>query len=463
MMSTMSTMSTGVKIIIITVALSVMICAVKPYYGGEVSIRLNEPTNFSYTPSDYSNLVFYSLLYENLFYLKSNGEVFSNIFRYYKYDGTERTLVLDLKENLSFSNGDPVRVESIKLSFNLFLDMRIENALKLRRIIKSIEIKPGENRVIVRLLYDYPGIVALLTAPELVLMSGGRGVFSGMFYPVEWEQNRFLRLVPNKYNPGGRTYLDGVKIVFYDYQYPDIFLAKPGLVDDAFREFDAGIYQNIYLGFPAGKVSPNIQVALYSLLREFAGDIDMEPLNALTADDESPVTLKIRTFSDREARSILRRSRVKLYILASLKEFEGKLEEFLKRKDVRLETVYLNDNTLVNFMDSAQVNYLLLVKVFNKRVPLEEKIKRIINEMSFSRFDETYLKLVNELEEVTSLKNEEFLLEQVSRLIEKIVNDGLLLPLYRKRYSFYVRKGVKDIEMDHYGRPLFQRMQIVKQ
>jgi MarR-like DNA-binding transcriptional regulator SgrR of sgrS sRNA len=154
---------------------------------------------------------------------------------------------------------------------------------------------------------------------------------------------------------------------------------------------------------------------------------------------------------------------VKLYILASLKEFEGKLEEFLKRKDVRMETVYLNDNTLVNFMDSAQVNYLLLVKVFNKRVPLEEKIKRIINEMSFSRFDETYLKLVNELEEVSSLKNEEFLLEQVSRLIEKIVNDGLLLPLYRKRYSFYVRKGVKDIEMDYYGRPLFQRMQIVKQ
>ncbi len=114
-------------------------------------------------------------------------------------------------------------------------------------------------------------------------------------------------------------------------------------------------------------------------------------------------------------------------------------------------------------MDSAQVNYLLSVKVFNKRVPLEEKVKRIINEMSFSRFDETYLKLVNELEEVTSLKNEEFLLEQVSRLIEKILNDGLLLPLYQKRYSLYVRKGVKDIEMDYYGRPLFQRMQIVKQ
>lgn len=455
-------MSTGIKIIIITVALLVLISAVKPYYGGEATIRLNEPTNFSYTPSDYSNLVFYSLLYENLFYLRNNGELFSNIFSNYKYNGTERTLVLDLKGNLSFSNGDPIRVESVKLSIDLFLDLKIENALKLRRIIKNIEIKPEENRIFVRLLYDYPGIVSLLTAPELVLMSGGRGVFSGMFYPVEWEQNRYLRLVPNLYNPGGRTYLDSMKIVFYDYQYPDIFLAKPGLTGEAFTEFNAGIYQNIYLGFPAGKVSPNIQIALYSLLREFAGVIDMEPLNVLTAEDESPVTLKIKTFSDREARSILKRSRVKLYILSSLKEIEGKFEEFLNQKDVQLETIYLNDNTLANFMDSAQVNYLLLVKVFNKRVPLEEKIKRIINEMSFSRFDETYLKLVNELEEVTSLKNEELLLEQVSRLIEKIVNDGLLLPLFQKRYSLYVRKGFKDIEMDYYGRPLFQRMQVIK-
>lgn len=455
-------MSTGIKIIIIAIALSVLISAVKPYYGGEVSIRLNEPTNFSYTPSDYSNLVFYSLLYENLFYLKNNGELFSNIFSNYKYEAAERTLVLDLKENLSFSNGDPVRVESIKLSLDLFLDLKIENALKLRRIIKSIEIKPGENRILVRLLYDHPGIVSLLSVPELVLMSGGRGVFSGMFYPVEWEQNRFLRLVPNIYNPGGRTYLDSVKLVFYDYQYPDIFLAKPGLTNETFTEFNAGIYQNIYLGFPAGKMSPNIQIALYSLLREFAGVIDMEPLNVLTADDESPVTLKIKTFSDRDARSILRRSRVKLYILSSLKDIEGKFEEFLKQKDVQLETIYLNDNTLANFMDSAQVNYLLLVKVFNKRVPPEEKIKRIINEMSFSRFDETYLKLVNELEEVTSLKNEELLMDQVSRLIEKIVNDGLLLPLFQKRYSLYVKKYLKDIEMDYYGRPLFQRMQIIK-
>jgi ABC-type transport system substrate-binding protein len=320
------------KIIITIIALVGFISAVKPYYGGEVTIRLNEPANFSYTPSDYSNLVFYSLLYENLFYLTSSGEIFSNIFSRYEYDQTTRTLVLDLKKDLSFSNGDPIHAGSIKLSFDLFLDMKVENSRKLRRIIK--DIKTEKRRVIVRLLYDHPDIIGLLTAPELVLVSGSRGIFSGMFYPVEWERNRTIRLAPNKYYPGGRTYLDGVKVIFYDYYYPDLFLSKPGLTDEEFREFNAGIYQNVYLGFPAGKVSPNKRIALYSLLREFAQSIEMTPLNVLTSDQESPVTLNIKTFSSWKIRAILKRSRLELYVLASLKDIEQKLAEFLTRKGI---------------------------------------------------------------------------------------------------------------------------------
>ena len=148
-----------VKIFIIIAALVTMIFAVKPYYGGEVTIRLNEPSNFVFTPSDYSNMVFYSLLYENLFYLKSNGETFSNIFNYYKYDKTSRTLVLDLKKNLSFSNGDPIDARSVKLSLKLFLDMKTETSLRLRHFIKSI--KTGENRIILQLMYDNPDIINL--------------------------------------------------------------------------------------------------------------------------------------------------------------------------------------------------------------------------------------------------------------------------------------------------------------
>ncbi len=449
-------MRNGAKIFIIIVALVTMIFAVKPYYGGEVTIRLNEPSGFVFTPSDYSNLVFYSLLYENLFYLKSDGEIFSNIFSYYKYDKTGRTLVLDLKKNLSFSNGDPINAKSVKFSLELFLDMKLETSLRLRRFIKSI--KTGENRIILQLMYDNPDIIGLLTTPELVLLSGTDGVFSGMFYPVEWRESRYIKLAPNKYYPGGRTYLDAVKVVFYDYYYPDIFLSKPGLIESGFREFNAGVYQNIYLGFPLGKVSTNKRIALYSLLREFARSIEMAPLNVLTSDEESPVTLNIRSFSNWKVRSILKRSRITLYILSSLKEIEERLEEFLTRKGIRLETIYLSDNELINFMNNTEINYLLMVKVFNKRMPIEEKIKKIIKEMSFTRFNETYLKLLNELEEVKFLKDEELLIDQVSKLIEKIVKDGFLLPLYQDRYSFYIKNEVKGIEVDYYGRPLFRGM-----
>lgn len=451
-------MRNGAKLTIIIAALVTMIFAIKPHYGGEVTIRLNEPANFVFTPSDYSNLVFYSLLYENLFYLKDNGEIFSNIFRYYKYDKTGQTLVLELKKNLSFSNGDPIETKNVKLSLKLFLDMKRETSLRLGRIVKNIRTEG--NRIIIELMYDNPDIISWLTTPELVLLSGTDGIFSGMFYPVEWGENRYIKLAPNKYYPGGRTYLDAVKVVFYDYYYPDIFLSKPGLIESGFREFNAGVYQNIYLSFPHGKVGTNTRIALYSLLREFAKSIEATPLNVLTSDEESPVTLNIKSFSGWKIRSILRRSRITLYILSSLKEIEERLAEFLTGKRLRLETIYLSDNELNHFMNSIRINYLIMVKVFNKRMPIDEKIKKIIREMSFTRFNETYLKLLNQLDEIKFLKNEELLIDQVSKLIEKIVKDGFLLPLYQNRYSLYIKKQVKGVEMDYYGRPLFHRMRL---
>ena len=451
-------MSNRAKIFIIIAALATMIFAIKPYYGGEVIIHLNEPANFNYTPSDYSNLVFYSLLYENFFYMKNDGDVFSNIFDYYRYDPVKRAMVLQLKENISFSNGTPINAESIRLSMKLFLDMKVESSLKLRRMIKNIVV--DKQNIIINLLYDSPDIVGLLTAPELVVLPGASGIFSGMFYPVEWERNRYIKLAANKFYPGGRSYLDGVQVIFYEMYYPDIFLSKPGMNDDSFREFNAGVYQNIYLGFPEGDVSPNKRLAVYSLLRGFAESVEMTPLNVLTSDDESPVTLNIKTLSDQRVRAILKRSRIKLYIVASLKEIDEKLQEFIKRHGMPVDTIFMNDNMLTNFMTSAPVQYLLMVKVFNKRTPLDEKIKRIIKEMSFNQYDETYLKMLNELDEVKFLNNDELLFDHVSSLIEKIVNDGFLLPLFQKRFSFYVRKGIKGIELDYYGRPLFREMRM---
>ncbi len=60
--------------------------AIKPYYGGEITMRLNEPTSFHLNTANYSNLIFYSLIYENFFFLKKNGEITSNVFQDYRYD-----------------------------------------------------------------------------------------------------------------------------------------------------------------------------------------------------------------------------------------------------------------------------------------------------------------------------------------------------------------------------------------
>lgn len=452
-------MGNGAKITIIIAALLTLVFAIKPYYGGEVVIRLNEPPNFVYTPSDYSNLVFYSLLYENLFYMAEDGDVYSNLFRDFRYDAAERTLVMELKKNISFSNGDPIEADNIKFSIRLFMEMKIKTAAKLRGIVKSITT--GGHKVMVELLYDTPDIAGLLSAPELVLLSGTGGSFSGMFYPVEWEKGSYIKLRPNLYYPGGRTYLDGVKVIFYDYMYPDLFLSQPGNTVAGFRETPAGVYQNVYLGFPGQKVSTNKRLALYSALRDFAAQKELTHLNALTSDDESPVTLNIKQFPSWKIRALLKRSPMKLYILSSLKDMEEELRLYLSGKGIRrLETIFLSDNRLADFMEHTPVDYLVLVKVFNKRTPIDEKIATIIREMSFARFDAGYLKMLSELEEVKLLKDDELLIDQVSRIIEKIVNDGFLLPLFQRRFSLYSRNNVAGLALDYYGRPLFRKMRL---
>jgi MarR-like DNA-binding transcriptional regulator SgrR of sgrS sRNA len=80
--------------------------------------------------------------------------------------------------------------------------------------------------------------------------------------------------------------------------------------------------------------------------------------------------------------------------------------------------------------------------------------------MSFARFDESHLKLLNQLDEIKSLKNEQFLMDLVARIVEKIVNDGYLLPVCQRRYSIYIKSHLKGIALDYYGKPLFQKVRV---
>ncbi|MCI0470504.1 MAG: ABC transporter substrate-binding protein, partial [Candidatus Aminicenantes bacterium] len=158
----------------------ILAAAIKINYGGEVAIRLNEPATFAFSPSDYSNLVFYSLIYENFFYLKNNGDIRSNIFENYSYDNQAKTLSLSLKDNLSFSNGTAVTARDVRSSLRSFLDYDLASAKKIRSIIKSIK-QVDENQVQIELLYDNPGFAGLLTAPELVLLPLTGQTYSGIF------------------------------------------------------------------------------------------------------------------------------------------------------------------------------------------------------------------------------------------------------------------------------------------
>jgi MarR-like DNA-binding transcriptional regulator SgrR of sgrS sRNA len=432
--------------------------AVKPYYGGEIVMRLNEPASFHLNTANYSNLIFYALIYENFFFLKKNGEITSNVFQDYRYDPAARTLFLTLKDNLSFSNGKPLTARNIQVSLKVFMASELFAASRLSKAVKNVRL--GNDQVAVELLADNPDILSLLTAPELVVLAEDEQSFSGMFYPQEWEKNHHLILRANPYYAGGRTYLDTVRVTFAESPAPDLFLAGPGQFKDNFLEFDSGIYQNIYLCFLQSDIGQNTKIALYSLLKRFneATGTRYRELNSLTADDESPVSIRIKGLSPQKTASILKFSEIKLYVLSSLSNLEKELADFLKDTNLKIETQFVDDSQFSASLDSASVKYALVDKIFQKKSPVEEKLSRILKESSFNRFNAQTLRMLNELDEARFSNSQELLMDQSARISEAIVNDGFIFPLFQKNYSLYVRKSWPALEIDYYGRPLLQKV-----
>jgi len=434
-----------------------LVYAIKPYYGGEISLKLNEPTSFILNTANYSNLIFYSLIYENFFYLQKDGAISTHIFDDYRYETGSKTLNLTVKDNLSFSNGKPLTAKSIQSSLKKFLGSDLFAASKLNRIIKNIRL--DGNQILIELLIDNPDILALMTAPELVVSAESEQSFSGPFYPENWEKNRHLILKANPFYAGGRTYLDAVKIVFTDDSVPDVFLSTPKSLKENFQEFDSGIFQNIYLCFLQSEVGQNTKIALYTLLKKFneVSGFKYKELNTLTRDEESPVSIQIKTISPQKTTSILKSSDVKLYILASLSYLEKDLTAFLEDSNLKIETLFIDDSQMMNFLNSTEIKYILIDKIFQTKIPAEEKISRILKESSFNQFNVKYLRMLGELEEVKYSNSQELLMEQIARISETIINDGFIFPLFQKNYSLYIRNVWQAVEVDYYGRPLFQK------
>ncbi len=432
--------------------------AIKPYYGGEISLRLNEPTSFHLNTANYSNLIFYSLIYENFFYLKKDGGISSNIFEDYRYDAASKTLFLTVKDNLSFSDGKPLTAKNIQVSLKIFMAADLFAASRLSKAVKDVRL--GGNQVAVELLADNPDILNLFTAPELVVLAENELSFSGVFYPQEWEKNQYLTLRANPYYAGGRTYLDTVRIAFSENPAPDLFLASPNQFKENFREFDSGIYQNIYLCFLQSDIGQNTKIALYTLLKGFneATGSKFRELNSLTAEEESPVSIRIKTLSQQKTASILKYSEIKLYALSSLSSLEKELNDFLKKSNLKIEMLFIDDSQFMASLDSAAIKYVLADKIFQKKTPVEEKISRILKESSFNQFNARYLRMLSELEEARFSNSQELLMDQIARISETIVNDGFIFPLFQKNYSLYVRKSWPNLEIDYYGRPLLQKV-----
>jgi MarR-like DNA-binding transcriptional regulator SgrR of sgrS sRNA len=430
-----------------------LVFAVRPRYGGEITVRLNEPVSTALNTANYSNLIFYSLIYENFFYLTASGEIGSHIFDEFYYNASSHILTLSLRGNLSFSNGGAVTVQHVQNSLNVFLSLNLLNVSRLTKLIKSITAKGNE--VYIELNYDVPDVLNLLTVPELVLVDESGREFSGPFYPAEWPKNQYVLLKANPFYAGGRTFLDAIRVVFQDTPNCDIFLGVPGIGGKDYTEHQAGVYQNAYLCFPKPDISQNTRLAMYSLLRQFQQTLGprYQVLTALTAADESPVTLQIKLLPQAKIKSLLRFADVKLYLLSSLDEIEKSLVKFFQDSGINITVSLIDDAQLSNFMATSPAQFVLMGKLFQKKTPIGEKISRIVRESTFDQFSDKYLLMLAELDEMKAVQNDTYYMNQIAKISEKIADDGFILPLYKKTFSLYINKRIQAVTVDAVGRP----------
>lgn len=436
-----------------------LIFAIKVKYGGQLSILLNEPVDFNYSTTNYSDTVFYSFIHENFFYMKKDGIVFSNIFKEFSFDKNSNKINLEVKNYSSFSNGSPINGKNIHYSLKVFFSRENSVARKISRSVNKIET--NGNKVVITLNYKLDNIFQLLSSPELVILSMNENAFSGMFIPDEWERKKHLKLIPNRYFPGGHTYLDRVNVTFDNKSRPDIFLADPEGGFSSHIELKNGIYQNIFLTFPTGKAGKNTRIALYSFLKVFFNGYKFDDISSLTSDSESPVSIKVKQFSMRKIKAILGNSQFKLYVNSSLKKYEDELNNFIKRNYLRISLVFIKSIKLREFTESGtMVKFYLTEKLFSSKTPLVDKIKKIIFELTFSRFNEKYLQIVNELDELKYLKNDELLMDRISTVIETLINKENILPLKQQQFSLYCKDKFKGLFLDYYGRPVFTKIRL---
>ncbi len=444
--------------LLILLLASTIPAAVKTRYGGSLRLRLNEPDTLRMSASSHSNLILYSLLYENLFYSVAGKELKSNIFKRFSLDNGGMLLTLELNEGLAFSNGKPILSRHVKNSLTTFFNRIMYRSKRIAGKVKSMVVK-GDTTLEISLNSAEPGIVEELSAPELVLIGDEELAFSGPYSPKNWEKGKFIVMTANPYYAGGRHPIDEVTVLFQDDAEMDIFLAEPGFSSPQYRSYPSGLYENTYITFPAtGNSGQNKRMAFFSLCSSLSGLTGTIRLESLTSEEESPLKISIRQMGDRKVVPILRSSRQTVYLASSLSVLEPSLAERFRRLAIPVEIRILSDNDLSGYIQKNPVPVLIVKKLFRKEMPLTEKLASLIREFSFNRFDETTLGLIKQLEELSGMSRDELIVPALSGIMEKIVEDGIILPLYQQRFQLMIRRGFEPVVIDQYSRIVWSEL-----
>lgn len=432
--------------------------AVKTRYGGEMHLRLNEPDSYWMSSSSHSNLLFYSLIYENLFYSIPGREGRSNLFKSVQFSADGMNLHLELHEGLAFSTGKAILSRHVKNSLTAYINRILYRSKRLAGKIKGIVLN-GDYALSLQLTSPDPGIVSEMSAPELVLIADDEETFSGPYVPVVWEKGQKIELRANPYYAGGRQPIERVIVNFVDSERLDVFLAESGFSSPSYHSYSSGLYENTYITFPAAaNTSQNKRLAFLSLCRTLVGLNGFGRLESLTSAEESPLEIAVKTFPDRKVVPILRNSKQIIYLASSLLGLQEALKERFGKLSIPLEIRNISDNELSGYIQKNPVPVLILKKLFRRETPLAEKLAALVREFSFNRFDEDSLGMIKQLEEISGLDREDVVIPALAGIMEKLVGNGLIMPMYQQRFQLMVHQDFHPVVLDYYSRILWSEL-----
>lgn len=177
----------------------------------------------------------------------------------------DRTWTLELREDVTFSDGTPLDAEAVRWSIERYVDKDADEAVLWENNVAQVRT-PNETTVVFELNTEWPGFEHLLTTGPgmIVAPSAEKGgeftpVGAGPFELVEHAEQEELVLRANEDYWDGQPYLDEVRVVFLNdprtalesFETGSIdaaFLRDAEVVDEALSDGHAGYLNMVALG-----------------------------------------------------------------------------------------------------------------------------------------------------------------------------------------------------------------------